>query len=78
MNYVYVLECSDKKLYMGCTSNLKERLERHNKGKVTATKQRLPVKLVAYFALTDKYKAFSLEKFLKSGSGREFLKKRII
>ena len=28
-----------------------------------------------YIALQDKYKAFELEKYLKSGSGRAFIKK---
>ncbi|WP_218186188.1 GIY-YIG nuclease family protein [Marinifilum fragile] len=27
MYYVYILHCSNDKLYTGCTSNLKERLE---------------------------------------------------
>ena len=40
--------------------------------------ENLTVKLVSYFALKDKYKAYCLEKYLKSGSGRAFLNKRII
>lgn len=78
MYYVYVLLCRDKKLYTGCASNLKERIERHKKGSVSATKTRLPIKLASYFAFSDKYTAFEFEKYLKSGSGRAFLKKRLI
>jgi predicted GIY-YIG superfamily endonuclease len=78
MYYVYVLVCKDKKPYTGCTSNLKERIERHKKGNVPATRDRLPIKLVSYFAFSDKYKAFNLEKYLKSGSGRVFLKKHLM
>ena len=76
--YVYVLKCNDDKLYTGCTDNLKDRLERHSKGQVPATKNRLPVKLVSYFAFSNKYTAFNFEKYLKSGSGRAFLKKHKI
>jgi len=75
MHYVYVLKCNDKKPYTGCTSDLKERLERHKQGHVPATKDRLPLELVCYFAFTDKFKAFNFEKYLKSGSGRAFTKK---
>ena len=79
MNYfVYILECSDKNLYTGCTENLDERLERHRKGYVPATVTRLPVRIIAYTAFEDKYKAFEFEKYLKSGSGRAFLKKHLI
>jgi predicted GIY-YIG superfamily endonuclease len=42
---------------------------------VPATVNRLPVELVFYFAIDDKYKAFSFEKYLKSGSGRAFTNK---
>lgn len=75
MHFVYVLSCSDKSTYVGCTGNLRERIDRHNKGSVPATKLLLPVKLVSYFAFSNKYTAFDFEKYLKSGSGRAFVKK---
>ena len=46
MNYfIYILECSDKSLYVGCTNNLERRLEQHNNSKCGAhyTKIRRPV-----------------------------------
>lgn len=70
--------CKDNKSYIGCTGNLKERFERHSKGYVPATKNRLPVKLVAYFAFKNQYIAFGFESYLKTGSGRSFLKKHKI
>jgi putative endonuclease len=76
--YVYILQCSNNQPYTGCTDNLKERLERHEKGHVPATKQLLPVKLVSYFAFSNKYTAFNFEKYLKSGSGRAFFKKHLL
>lgn len=63
------------KSYTGCTSDLKERLDRHKKGYVPATKERLPIELISYFAFSNKYTAFNFEKYLKSGSGRAFVKK---
>ena len=77
MYYVYILLCSDSKSYIGGTNNLKERLKKHEKGYVIATKKRLPVNLLAYFAFQTKHIAFSFEQYLKSGSGRAFLKKHI-
>ena len=77
MYYVYSLQCKDG-YYIGCTDNLKDRLDRHQKGHVPATAKRLPVKLDFYFVIKDKYKAFQFEKYLKSGSGRAFIKKHLI
>ena len=74
MNYVYSLKCKDG-YYVGCTNNIQERLERHQKAQVAATASRLPVILEFYFATEDKYQAFEFEKYLKSGSGRAFIKK---
>lgn len=78
MYYVYILRCVDKKLYTGCTDNLKDRVERHKNGYVPATIKRRPVILEMYFAFNNKYTAFEFEKYLKSGSGREFVKKHFI
>ena len=79
MNYtVYILKCADGKLYTGCTENLEERLERHNNGYVPATKDRRPVKLATHIVFTNKYKAYEFERYLKSGSGRAFVKKHLI
>jgi putative endonuclease len=45
MFYVYILECSDKSLYVGCTNDLEKRLNQHNNLKSGAhyTKIRRPV-----------------------------------
>lgn len=46
--FIYILECSDQTLYVGCTNNLERRLEQHNNSKSGAhyTKLRRPVKLL--------------------------------
>lgn len=74
MYFVYSIKCKDG-YYVGCTDDVVNRLDRHQKGSVPATANRLPVTLEFYFAIKDKYKAFEFEKYLKSGSGRAFLKK---
>jgi len=77
MHYVYILKCADDSFYTGCTADLKERMNYHNKGLVHSTKNKRPVKLITYLAFSDKYKAFDFEKYLKSGSGRAFAQKRL-
>jgi putative endonuclease len=62
---------------LGCTAELKQRLARHNKGEVLATRDRLPVRLEVQIVFLNKYKAFRFEKYLKSGSGRAFLKRHL-
>jgi predicted GIY-YIG superfamily endonuclease len=76
--HVYILLCANGHYYVGCTSDLEERMVRHAKGLVHYTKDKLPVKCVADFSFPDKYKAFAFEKYLKSGSGRAFLKRHLI
>ncbi|MEE8131473.1 MAG: GIY-YIG nuclease family protein [Candidatus Paceibacterota bacterium] len=76
--YVYILMCNGGKPYIGCTNNLEDRIIRHNKGYVPATANILPVKLITYIVFQDKYKAYEFEKYLKSGSGRAFIKKHFV
>ncbi len=39
------IKCADGKYYSGCTSDLEDRLSRHNRGSVPATKGHRPVEL---------------------------------
>ena len=76
MWYVYVLRSKrDNKLYIGCTDDLRKRVELHNAGKVPATKLRRPLALIHYEAYLNKFDAFAREKWLKTGWGRNHLKK---
>jgi putative endonuclease len=72
MYYVYILRCADRKYYVGCTKDFKDRLARHRRGEVKYTSSRLPAEVVTVIALPDKYKAIRLEVYLKTGSGRAF------
>jgi putative endonuclease len=79
MYYVYILKNSkDKRTYIGSTDNLKRRIHEHETGQCEFTKPLLPITLEAYFAVSSEVTARDLEKFLKCGSGRAFLKKRIL
>ncbi|MCK9578257.1 GIY-YIG nuclease family protein [bacterium] len=75
---VYILRCSDNRIYIGCTKNVKDRMLRHQKGQIRFTSLRLPVELVSCVFFRDQYSAFSFEKYLKTGSGRAFLKKHLM
>ncbi|KKU89649.1 MAG: GIY-YIG catalytic domain protein [Candidatus Yanofskybacteria bacterium GW2011_GWA1_48_10] len=47
MYFVYIVECADKSLYVGCTNDLVKRIKQHNESKWGAhyTKIRRPVVL---------------------------------
>lgn len=78
MYYVYVLFSEkDQKLYIGYSSDLRKRIERHLKGQVEITKSRLPLKLVYYEAFIDELAARQQELFYKTGQGRRVLKNRL-
>ena len=71
--FVYILFSEkDKKLYVGCTSNLERRVERHNSGLVTSTKNRAPLILIHSEKFESKADAFQRERFLKSLWGARF------
>ncbi len=78
MYYVYLLESKiDKSWYIGYSKNLKERLASHNRGDNKATKNKRPWKIIYYEAYTNRVDAKGREKFLKSGSGRRFIKNQL-
>lgn len=79
MRYVCLLQSEaflDQR-YVGVTSNLKQRLAEHNAGKSPHTSKYLPWKLVTYVAFSDEQKAEIFERYLKSGSGHAFARKRL-
>jgi len=78
MYYVYILRCHNDTEYVGCTNDLKDRIFRHSKEQIIATRNRLPIKLLCYTAFENKYAAYNFEKYLKSGSGRAYLKKHLV
>ena len=75
--YVYILELSNSKHYVGCTVNLKERFNRHSSGRVKSTKPHLPVKLLWCCSFPNRYMAYKFERYMKSGSGRAFASRHL-
>ncbi len=74
--FVYILfSKKDKKLYVGCTSNIEKRLERHNNGFVKSTFKRIPFVLIHKEFFQEKIEAFNRERFLKSLWGSREKKK---
>ncbi|ROQ90900.1 DUF1156 domain-containing protein [Desulfosoma caldarium] len=76
-SYVYALRCSDKSIYIGLADDIPRRIKQHEAGGVDRTSRRLPVELVYWEKFDSREEAAELEKKLKSGSGREWLKKRV-
>ena len=77
MYYVYILKNTEGVKYVGVTHDLKTRLAQHNDGKTRTTKGSL-YKIVWYCAFTNKEKAYSFEKYLKSSSGYAFANKHLL
>ena len=78
MHYVYILKLKDKTFYTGYSSDLKQRINTHQKGEVTQTKNLRPIKLAFYAVFESKSKALPFEKYLKTTSGWAFRNKRLI
>lgn len=75
MYYVYVLESQkDNSLYVGYTTNLRERIKSHQKGKNFSTKYKLPIKIIFYEAYLDKADAKRRELYLKTTKGKTTLR----
>jgi predicted GIY-YIG superfamily endonuclease len=77
--YVYLLESLSNagERYVGCTRNLRERLKRHNAGASAHTAKHAPWRLVTYVAFSNEVQALAFERYLKSGSGHAFARKRL-
>ncbi len=78
MQYVYILELQNGQHYIGCTSDLKKRIEKHNNHGVPTTSRVRPKEVVFYAAFKTPEKAFAFEHYLKSSSGFAFRNKRLI
>jgi putative endonuclease len=79
MWYVYLIESESHigQRYVGVTNDLRRRLAEHNAGESPHTSKYMPWRLVTYIAFTDQTKAIAFERYLKSGSGHAFARKRL-
>ncbi|MDD4939104.1 MAG: GIY-YIG nuclease family protein [Candidatus Omnitrophica bacterium] len=63
---VYILECSDGKLYTGITSNLDNRIKQHNSGNgCKFTRCRIPIQLLYKKAVSSRIEALKQEFAIK-------------
>ncbi|HET6273340.1 MAG TPA: GIY-YIG nuclease family protein [Bacteroidota bacterium] len=76
MWYVYALRSLARNyIYVGLTSDLERRFKQHNDGKERTTRPYRPFRLILSEGFVTRAEARHREMYLKSGSGKEFLKK---
>jgi putative endonuclease len=69
---LYILECNDRTLYTGITTNLERRLAEHEAGTgAKYTRGRAPLKLVYTESLSNRSKASKREAVIKSMTRNE-------
>jgi putative endonuclease len=74
--FTYVIKSLKKNYaYTGISNNVERRIGEHNSGYNKSTKPFAPFKTLLVEKHSDRKSAREREKFLKSGKGREFLKK---
>ena len=75
MYYTYIIECRDKTLYTGYTTDLDKRIATHNEGKgAKYTKGRTPVILRYYESFETKEEALRRERNIKKLNKEQKLK----
>ncbi len=75
MYFVYALSSQSRNyIYVGFTSDLFSRIERHNKGYERTTKPYSPYKLIYFEMQLDRVAARKREKYWKGASGKRKLR----
>ena len=78
MAYVYILVNKPRnRYYVGCTTNVQKRLQRHYSGYVHSTKRMLPVELAFKQYYQSMSEARIVEKKLKNLKRKDFIEKII-
>ncbi|MDI6733106.1 MAG: GIY-YIG nuclease family protein [Planctomycetota bacterium] len=76
--YLYILQSlKDKKLYIGVTKNVEDRVRQHNEGITPSTRYRRPFILIHTELFQDESAALKRERYLKSLKG-SIEKKKIL
>ncbi len=78
--YVYVLRSRNqpKQIYIGFTEDLNQRLADHNAGHAKHTSKFAPWDCIVALRFPSRKTALAFEKYLKTGSGRAFLKRHFL
>ncbi len=75
MYYAYVIQSlKTKEFYKGIAEDINIRINQHINGRSTFSKDKLPLRLIHVEICTDRSEARRMEKFFKSGFGREIIK----
>ena len=79
MYYVYSIQsvANPNRVYVGYTTDLRQRLETHNSGGSVYTAKYRPWQLVSYFAFKSEIRAKEFEEYLKTSAGKAFAVKRL-
>ena len=78
MYYVYAIRSLKKDwVYVGITDHLDRRLDQHNKGYNRSTKPYAPFEMVYWEEQPDRVSARQREKYLKTASGKRWLKMQL-
>ena len=72
-----ILSIPSNEIYVGMALSAEKRLKEHNKGKNRFTKGLRPWKIIHIEYFADWKSARVREKYLKSGVGKEFLKRLV-
>jgi putative endonuclease len=76
--FTYIIQSEqDQSFYIGLTSDLQQRLERHNAGLSNYTSGKAPWKLVYFEEYLTKTEALKREKFLKRMKNADFYRRLI-
>ena len=76
--YTYVLRSErDGNFYTGYTSDLENRIKKHNSGQIEAARMRKPFELIYFEACSDEKDAIRREKYLKTSWGKRYIKSRL-
>jgi len=80
MFFVYVLQSvtHPEEFYVGQTEDIDRRIREHNSGKGRHTRKFVPLQIATYLAVSDRSTARSLERYLKSPSGKAFTNKHLL
>jgi len=73
--YFYILKGSNKKFYKGITNNISKRIHQHELGQNVTTNSMNGFELVHVEVCKNRIEARKIEKYFKSGFGREIIDK---